>query len=262
MFVGPTFAGTLGTLILAASVGDFAQTSDPKLPDAESGNPATRISPAPTLKPCSSGWNQAQILTNTMGVDLGHYLTGVTKGVRHNWYYLMPSSVYPPKMKQGKVSIEFSILKDGKTSDMKIHSSSGDVALDRAAWAGIAASTPFASLPPEFHGPLLRLRVFFVYNLEVDTIAISPCGDVQVRIGSTLQFSASRKAITETAIPWRVSGPGYAKAACGTISDSGLYTAPQSLPTPPTVIVEAEPAVESFPVARSKLTLVPADSMN
>ncbi len=60
--------------------------------------------------------DQAEILTDTMGVDFGPYLTRITQIVRQNWYNLMPPSVYPPILKQGKLSIEFVILKDGKTT--------------------------------------------------------------------------------------------------------------------------------------------------
>jgi TonB family protein len=78
-----------------------------------------------------------------MGVDFGPYLTRVVQIVKQNWYTLMPPSVYPPILKQGKLSIEFVILKDGKTTGMVVHTSSGDVALDRAAWRA-------SRLPPRF----------------------------------------------------------------------------------------------------------------
>jgi TonB family protein len=110
--------------------------------------------------------DQAEILTDTMGVDFGPYLTRVLQVVRQNWYSIMPPSVYPPIRKQGKLSIEFVILKDGKTTGMVVHTSSGDVALDRAAWGSITASTPFPPLPKEFPGQLLGLRFFYFYNLE------------------------------------------------------------------------------------------------
>jgi TonB family protein len=110
--------------------------------------------------------DQAEILTDTMGVDFGPYLTRITQIVRQNWYSIMPDSVKPPILKQGKLSIEFVILKDGKTTGMVVHTSSGDVALDRAAWGSITASTPFPPLPKEFPGQLLGLRFFYFYNLE------------------------------------------------------------------------------------------------
>jgi len=109
--------------------------------------------------------DQAEILTDTMGVDFGPYLTRIVQIVKQNWYTLMPPSVYPPILKQGKLSIEFVILKDGKTTGMVVHTSSGDVALDRAAWASITASTPFPPLPKEFPGQILGLRFYYFYNI-------------------------------------------------------------------------------------------------
>jgi TonB family protein len=111
--------------------------------------------------------DQAEILTDTMGVDFGPYLTRITQIVRQNWYSLMPPSVYPPILKQGKLSIEFVILKDGNSTQMAVRTSSGDVALDRAAWASITASNPFPPLPKEFPGQILGLRFYYFYNLEV-----------------------------------------------------------------------------------------------
>jgi TonB family protein len=112
--------------------------------------------------------DQAEILTDTMGVDFGPYLTRITQIVRQNWYSLMPPSVYPPILKQGKLAIEFVILKDGKVSNMAVRTSSGDVPLDRAAWASITASTPFPPLPKEFPGQILGLRFYYFYNLNPD----------------------------------------------------------------------------------------------
>ena len=114
--------------------------------------------------------DQAEILTDTMGVDFGPYLTRVVQVVKGNWYNLMPPSVYPPILKQGKLSIEFVILKDGKVSNMTLHTSSGDVPLDRAAWASITASAPFPPLPKEFPGQLLGLRFYYFYNLQPDDL--------------------------------------------------------------------------------------------
>jgi len=47
---------------------------------------------------------------------------------------------------------------------MKLVVPSGDVALNRAAWGGITASSPFAPLPAEYKGPFLALRFRFYYN--------------------------------------------------------------------------------------------------
>jgi TonB family protein len=110
--------------------------------------------------------DQAEILTDTMGVDFGPYLARVVQVVRANWMTALPPSVFPPILKQGKLSIEFTVLKDGKVSGMTLHTSSGDVALDRAAWASITASNPLPPLPKEFPGQVLGLRFYYFYNLE------------------------------------------------------------------------------------------------
>jgi len=114
--------------------------------------------------------DQAEILTDTMGVDFGPYLTRVVQVVKANWYNLMPPSVYPPILKQGKLAIEFVIQKDGKVSGMMLRTSSGDVPLDRAAWASITASNPFPPLPREFPGQFLGLRFYYFYNLKPDDL--------------------------------------------------------------------------------------------
>lgn len=105
-----------------------------------------------------------EILSDTMGVDFGPYLARVVHDVRENWYRLIPESAQAPIMKKGKVAIEFAITKDGTVAGMTLSGTSGDVALDRAAWGGITASNPFPPLPQEFRGQYLALRFRFYYN--------------------------------------------------------------------------------------------------
>jgi TonB family protein len=102
-----------------------------------------------------------EILSDTMGVDFGPYLQRVLHDVRQNWYNAIPESA---EMKHGNLIIEFAITKDGKVAGMKLVASSGDIPLDRAAWAGITGSNPFPALPTEFGGEYLALRFRFYYN--------------------------------------------------------------------------------------------------
>ena len=106
----------------------------------------------------------AEVLSDTMGVDFGPYVKSILPVVKQNWYRLIPDSARPPMMKKGKLAIEVAILKDGKVPAMQLVATSGDVALDRAAWAGITNSQPFPPLPPEFMGDHLSLRFYFYYN--------------------------------------------------------------------------------------------------
>jgi outer membrane biosynthesis protein TonB len=106
----------------------------------------------------------AEILSDTMGVDFGPYLQQVLHAIRENWIRQLPESAMPPLLKKGEVSIDFAILKNGTIAGMRYYSGSGDVALDRAAYGGITASTPFQPLPSEFGGQYLSLRIRFILN--------------------------------------------------------------------------------------------------
>ena len=108
----------------------------------------------------SHGSGTLEVLSDTMGIDFGPYLSSVVAIVRQNWYELVPESA---RRKTGNVSIEFSIMKDGSISGLKRDKSSGDPTLDRAAWGGITASSPFPALPTEFKGKYLALRFTFSY---------------------------------------------------------------------------------------------------
>ena len=206
------------------------------------------------------------VLSDTMGVDFRPYLQVVVKRVRQNWYTLIPEDARPPILKKGKVAIEFTILKDGTISGMKLAEggSSGDSAMDRAAWGGIGASNPFPALPSEFAGQYLALRFHFLYNpdkanLDVVptsqfaksavTVSISP-RRAQVTANSQQTFSAIVIGTSNRAVIWSVieldcSGSGE---QCGTISPSGLYIAPQQVHSPVFVKVKAvsEAASDSY----------------
>lgn len=110
--------------------------------------------------------DNVQILSDTMGLNFGPYIKHMSGQIKEQWYKMMPESALAPIMKKGDVAIEFSILKDGRTAGLKVQKSSGDVALDRAAYAAIGSASPFDSLPTEFAGPYVRIRIKFYYNPE------------------------------------------------------------------------------------------------
>jgi TonB family protein len=130
--------------------------------------PTEKTQPTTAPPPSGAGVNSptsgVDILSDTKGVDFTPYLGRAIATVRKNWFAVMPASARAPERKQGHVAIEFAILKDGKLGARKRVESSGDAALDRAAEAGIAASSPLAALPSEFAGEYLALRVHFYYN--------------------------------------------------------------------------------------------------
>jgi TonB family protein len=108
--------------------------------------------------------SNVDVLSDTMGVDFGPYLSRVLRAVRVNWYSRIPESARAPLMKRGKVSIQFDILKTGQIAAMEVVDTSGDSSLDGAAIGGINQSGPFPPLPPQFQGQYLALRFHFFYN--------------------------------------------------------------------------------------------------
>jgi TonB family protein len=105
-----------------------------------------------------------EILSDTQGVDFGPYLTDVLNRVRTNWYARIPSGA---AAKIGNLAVKFAIQKDGKITDLKQVASSGDAALDDAASTAIIASSPLPSLPAQFTGQALDLRIRFYDNPDM-----------------------------------------------------------------------------------------------
>lgn len=84
-------------------------------------------------------------------------------------------------------------------------------------------------------------------------IAIAPT-TATVPVGGTLQFSATLTNTNNTGVNWAVSGTGNV----GSISSSGVYTAPQTVPSPATVTVTATSQADSNAKATATLTIVAA----
>ncbi len=80
------------------------------------------------------------------------------------------------------------------------------------------------------------------------TISLSP-GYSQIVVGQTLQFNAAVSGTTNTAVTWQVDNATGGVAASGTVSQTGLYTAPSSLPNPAvatiTAVSKADPTVSA-----------------
>jgi TonB family protein len=102
------------------------------------------------------------ILSDTMGVDFDPYMRRLRVAVMRAWEPLIPESVLHDG-KKGRVTIQFAIMKDGSVYGAQIVQSSGDIALDRAAWGAIHNANP-PPLPTDFKAPYLELRARFYYN--------------------------------------------------------------------------------------------------
>jgi hypothetical protein len=87
------------------------------------------------------------------------------------------------------------------------------------------------------------------------SVTVTPA-TAQVSTGAQQQFSAKVNGATNTAVTWRVSGAGCSGSTCGTISGTGLYTAPASLPSPAAVTVTATSVADPAQSGSGTVTIV------
>jgi hypothetical protein len=111
------------------------------------------------------------ILSDTQGVDFSNYITRLLATLKRNWLYVMPESA---RWDRGIVYTTFQINPDGSVPapDPTLERTSGKQPLDNAAMSAIHASNPFEPLPSAFHGPYLRLRIAFIYNIPLDQVPL------------------------------------------------------------------------------------------
>ena len=122
----------------------------------------------PGFDPSQPGLNipGPQILSDTMGVDFQPYLLRIYLLVRRNWYAVIPEIARLGR--QGRVVLQFTILRDGTVPDLTLMSGSGTTSMDTAALSSIRLSNPFPALPPEFPGDHILLRFTYLYNIPVN----------------------------------------------------------------------------------------------
>jgi hypothetical protein len=70
-------------------------------------------------------------------------------------------------------------------------------------------------------------------------VAVAPTGPSVQAAGGTQQFTANAVNLGSSAVTWKVNGVAGGNTTTGTISSSGLYTAPADVPSSPTVTVTA-----------------------
>jgi uncharacterized protein (DUF1800 family) len=82
--------------------------------------------------------------------------------------------------------------------------------------------------------------------------AVTISGASQARLGSTVQLSATVTNTSNTAVTWQVNGVAGGGTATGTISATGLYTPPATIPNPNTLTITA--VTQATPVASASQT--------
>jgi serine protease len=85
-------------------------------------------------------------------------------------------------------------------------------------------------------------------------ITVSPTSG-SVQTGATQTFTASVTGTSNTAVTWQVNGVAGGNSTTGTISTTGVYTAPANVPSAPTVTVTAISAADTAVTASSSVTV-------
>ncbi len=86
-------------------------------------------------------------------------------------------------------------------------------------------------------------------------ISISPTSK-QLNTGAQQQFTATVTGSNAFGVNWSLSGAGCTGSACGAIDGTGLYTAPATVPTPPTITVTATAQADVTKSASATVTVL------
>jgi TonB family protein len=118
--------------------------------------------PPPGTETEPSALQLPQLISDAQGVDFAPYLRVILQTVRRNWQSVMPEAVHLGRT--GKVSIVFSVGRNGEVIKLVISTPSGIDSFDKAAIAGISMSNPFPPLPSAFKGDHIAVQFNFAYN--------------------------------------------------------------------------------------------------
>jgi hypothetical protein len=86
------------------------------------------------------------------------------------------------------------------------------------------------------------------------SVSVSP-NTATVRAGLSQPFTATVTGTSDTNVTWQVNGVTGGIAATGTISPTGVYTAPVTLPSPNSVTIQAASGADSSAAGQSAVTL-------
>lgn len=79
---------------------------------------------------------------------------------------------------------------------------------------------------------------------------------INVAVNSQEEFTATVTGTTNTAVIWEVNGIAGGNSTVGTITTTGIFTAPASIPTPATVTITAVSAADSSTSGSAQATIV------
>jgi serine protease len=92
------------------------------------------------------------------------------------------------------------------------------------------------------------------------TVSVSPASATVTEASGSQMFTATVANTSNPAVTWQVNGVSGGNTTVGTISSTGMYTAPSSVPSPATVTVTAVSAADTARSGTAQVTISPAAS--
>src|SRR5260370_34266846 len=87
-------------------------------------------------------------------------------------------------------------------------------------------------------------------------VSLSP-SNATVAVGRTFQFTTKVTPASKSDVTWDINGIEGGNATFGTISTTGVYTAPAGVPSPASVTVSVISTVDSSASAKAIVTVLP-----
>lgn len=166
--IGPITSNTSSNSTSGTSTGPAPVTINSPGAVASSGGPSgNSVNPSTGSNSYGSGGSLNPSPGNPSGApginarrdpDFGPYMAELQRRIKRNWR--------PPRRNQSKrVILLFTIAKDGRLLNLKVHRTSGEPDTDRAAISAVQLSAPFKPLPTDFSGSSIDIQFTFDYNV-------------------------------------------------------------------------------------------------
>ena len=168
-------------------------------------------------------------------------------------------SVYPSSLQVGPFEVSFNganFAPDSKALANGVELATTYVSSTKLIATGTASQmgTLLFAVRQPAPGAVTGNTVSVTVAMPTVTVSVNP-SSASVNLGASRTFQATVTGSANTSVTWSVNGTAGGSAAVGTISSSGVYTAPSAMPANSTVSVRATSAANAAAFANASVTL-------
>ena len=160
-------ATAVGIGVLAggcAVIGLWKTTTPESVSSPPKESPPTETPPdeaPPKEAPPQEAAREAPIAFNRQDPKVIAYMAGLKRAIDQKWVY--PSAALR-EGREGRLTLELTVLKNGLLETVRVVRSSGSSVLDEEAIRAVKAAAPFKPLPAEMGRERLTIRTSFDYS--------------------------------------------------------------------------------------------------